>query len=128
MDRWLPIVQLWQAPWTWVGGGIIVAALLVNIFCDVQLYREGTTVIPFRQSTTLVTKGLYRWSRNPIYLSMVILLYGEAIALGSLSPWLVPTAFATLISQRFIRHEETMLADTFGEAYRDYCKKVRRWL
>ena len=102
--------------------------MLVNILCDLQLYRRGTTVFPFRQSTALVTTGFYRYSRNPIYLSMVVLLYGAAIALGSLSPWIVPTAFATLISQRFIRVEEAMLSETFGEQYREYCQRVRRWL
>ena len=128
LDRWLPLVQLWGRPWTYIGWGIILAALLANIVCDLQFLRRKTTVIPFRESTVLVTNGLYRYSRNPIYLSMVALLYGEAIALGSLSPWLVPTAFAAVVSQRVIRHEEAMLADKFGDEYRDYCQRVRRWL
>ena len=76
----------------------------------------------------LITGGLYRFSRNPIYLSMVVLLYGEAIVLGSLSPWLVPTAFAAAVSRLFIQCEEAMLTEKFGDPYRDYCRRVRRWL
>ena len=76
----------------------------------------------------LITDGLYRFSRNPIYVSLVALLYGEAIALGSLSPWLVPTHLRATISRQFIQREEAMLTEKFGEQYRDYCRRVRRWL
>lgn len=128
LDRWLPLAQLWQRPWTFLGGGIIVAALAVNLYLAIGFRRRDTTVFPFRESTALITDGLYRFSRNPIYLSMVVLLCGEAIALGSLSPWLVPMTFATLVSAQFIQHEEAMLTETFGDEYLDYCQRVRRWL
>lgn len=128
LDRWLPLARLWQQPWTFLGGGIIVAALAVNTFLAIGFRRRKTTVIPFRESTVLITDGLYRFSRNPIYLSMIVLLSGEAIALGSLFPWLAPTAFAAAVSRLFIQREEAMLTETFGDQYRDYCRRVRRWL
>ena len=106
----------------------MVVALTVNIYCAWQFHRRQTTVIPFRESTTLLTEGLYRYSRNPIYMSMVVLLIGLAIALGTLSPWLVPPAFAGLIDVKFIRREEVMLEEAFGAIYRRYCERVRRWL
>ena len=83
LDRWLPLARLWQQPWIILGAGIIAAALAVNIFLAIGFLRRKTTVIPFRESTVLITDGLYRFSRNPIYLSMIVLLYGEAIVLGS---------------------------------------------
>lgn len=84
--------------------------------------------MPFRESSTLMTDGLYRYTRNPIYVSMVVVLIGFAIAWGSLSPWLVPPLFVAILTRRVIRFEEAMLTETFGEAYLAYCSRVRRWL
>ena len=128
LDRWLPLVRLWGSPCGYVGTTVIVFGFLVNIYCGLQLRRHQTTVIPFRQSTTLLTEGLYRYTRNPIYTSMVLVLLGFAIAWGSLSPWFVPPLFAWIVAVRFIRSEEAMLLDTFGEEYRAYCRRVPRWL
>lgn len=128
LDRWLPLAQLWHRPWTYVGGAIVVVALVLNVLLAIGFRRRNTTIVPFRESTVLITKGLYCFSRNPIYLTMVVLLCGEAIALGSLSPWVVPPLFATAISWQFIQCEEAMLSDKFGDQYRDYCRRVRRWL
>jgi protein-S-isoprenylcysteine O-methyltransferase Ste14 len=128
LDHWMPLVQLWGRPWNWVGGGVIIAMLTLNTCCALEFRRRGTTVVPFRESSALITDGLYRSSRNPIYLSMVVLLCGLAVALGSLSPWLVPPLFMVIIARRFIRHEEAMLTETFGDEYRQYCRRVRRWL
>ncbi len=128
LDRWLPLMELWGRPWSYLGGAIILAALVLNVYLALGFRRRKTTIIPFRESTELITDGLYRFSRNPIYLSMVVLLCGEAIALGSLSPWLVPLAFAVAISRQFIAREEVMLTETFGDRYREYCREVRRWL
>ena len=128
LDRWLPLFHLWQRPWTYLGGATIIAALAVNVFLALGFKSKQTTIIPFQESTTLITGGLYRFSRNPIYLSMVVLLYGVAISLGSLSPWIVPTLFGASISWLFIQREEEMLTEKFGDQYRSYCQQVRRWL
>jgi protein-S-isoprenylcysteine O-methyltransferase Ste14 len=128
LDRWLPLVRLWRSPADYLGAAIIISGFLVNIFCALQFRRQQTTIIPFRESSALLTKGLYRYSRNPIYLSMVVVLVGFAFAWGSLSPWIVPPLFAWIITKRFIRYEEAMLLEGFGEQYRDYCRRVRRWL
>lgn len=128
LDRWLPVVQLWGRPWTWLGGGVMIAMLTLNSCCALEFRRRRTTVMPFRVSTALITDGFYRYSRNPIYLSMIVLLCGLAVALGSLSPWIVPPLFTVTVQRRFIRHEEAMLAEAFGEQYLQYCRRVRRWL
>ena len=59
---------------------------------------------------------------------MAILLSGVALALGSLSPWIMLPLFVWIITKRFIVKEEAMLTDTFDDEYLDYCKRVRRWL
>lgn len=128
LDRWLPIADLWNNAGREVGIATIVVALCVNIYCALEFRRRRTTIIPFHESTNLITNGLYRFSRNPIYLSMVGLLCGEVIFLGSLSPWIVPPFFMRTISKRFIEQEEAMLTEKFGDEYREYCRRVRRWL
>ena len=67
-------------------------------------------------------------SRNPIYLGLVLILAGIWIALGTLTPVAVIPLFIAWISFGFIRIEEWMMEETFGEAYRDYCRRVRRWI
>lgn len=128
LDRWLPIVDLWGNSARNIGYSTIVVSLAVNVYCALQFRRRKTTIIPFQESTELLTGGLYQYSRNPIYLCMVVLLVGLAMALGSLSPWVVPPLFLGVIGHRFIRHEEAMLTTTFGQAYHVYCQRVRRWL
>ena len=90
--------------------------------------RRGTTLHPFGEPTALVTDGPYRFSRNPLYLSLALLLLGAAVYLGSLTPFVVVPAFVWAINASFIRPEEAKLAAAFGDAYRDYCRRVRRWL
>ena len=90
--------------------------------------RAGTPVVPFERSTTLVTGGSYRFTRNPMYLGMVLLLSGVAALLGTLSPWLVIPIFTAVIQTNFIRGEERFLEELFGDSYRAYKTRVRRWI
>ena len=128
LDRLVPIAEFGSREGKIVGVVVLVLGLAVNLFCAWAFRRRETTIIPFHESTYLITGGLYRYSRNPIYLSMVVVLIGIAIALGSASPWVVPPLFMVIISKRFIQKEEVMLEETFGEEYLAYCDRVRRWL
>lgn len=109
---WLPLVA-----------GITIAARASRRFD-----ARGTTVRPFEESTVLVTEDLYRLTRNPMYVGMILLLLGVDTLLGSLSPYLLIPPFGWLLEHRFIRHEEAMLEARFGDDYRDYRARVRRWL
>ncbi len=93
------------------------------------LFRKNRTAIkPFKESSALVTQGPYRFTRNPMYLSMLISLTGAAVVLGSVTCLLVLPLFAWQIATRFIRVEEAMLTERFGEPYIAYQKRVRRWV
>jgi protein-S-isoprenylcysteine O-methyltransferase Ste14 len=63
-----------------------------------------------------------------MYLGMVLALVGTALLLNEAWPWLVPCAFVAVLYLRFIRHEEVLMARTFGDAYLEYRQRVRRWI
>jgi protein-S-isoprenylcysteine O-methyltransferase Ste14 len=124
----LPVARIIAAPWNLSGIVILIAGVAVNIMADNLFHKVGTTVRPFEESTTLVTAGLYRFSRNPMYLGFVFILIGAAIVCGSLTPFLVTILFAVLMDREFIAHEEKILARKFGSAWQEYEAKTRRWL
>jgi len=103
-------------------------AFLMMLPAVLQFFSHRTTVKPTKASSKLVTGGVYRISRNPMYLSMVFCLIAVAIAIGSITPWLTVPAFMWLIWWMFIRAEEEALTETFGDEYTAYCSRVRRWL
>ena len=90
--------------------------------------KAGTAVKPFDESTVLVTSGLFRYSRNPIYLGMLFILIGNGIYLGGLLPFFVIPMFFFIVQECFIKKEEPFLEEIFGEDYRNYKTKVRRWI
>lgn len=63
-----------------------------------------------------------------MYVGMVLILVGAAIAWGSVSSWIVPAGFALVLQWRFIAMEEKMLSQEFGAAYEEYRRRVRRWI
>jgi len=123
-----PIAQPIAAPYRYAGAVLIALAAALGSWALFLFRRARTGVVPFSEATTLVTAGPYRHTRNPMYVAMVGVLFGTAIWLGSLTPWLVVPAFVALINERFIVPEEAMLEGVFGEPYRRYRASVRRWL
>lgn len=106
--------------WT-AGGGLGVSALsLFN--------HRHTTHDPFGKPSTLATAGPYRISRNPMYVGVALILLGFALVRGTFATLAAPLLFIAVINFLFIPHEEQLLGDTFGEEYRSYANRVRRWL
>ena len=128
LHRWLPLLRLLHAPWTWLGVPLIALALLLALTALVGFRRAGTPVIPFERSTALVTGGPYRFTRNPMYLGLTLLLLGVAALQGSLGAFLPVPAFVLIIQKRFVEGEERFLTEIFGEQYLSYRRRVRRWL
>lgn len=123
-----PVALIVPSPWSLLG--IIPIALGVYIaFVAEKSFRDiKTTVTPFVESSALVTGGMYRFSRNPMYLGFVLVLLGIAILMRSLTPFVIIPVFMVLIQTLFIRIEERMLAAKFGTQYISYAKKTKRWL
>jgi protein-S-isoprenylcysteine O-methyltransferase Ste14 len=130
LDRHLPILAIWPAPWNRLGWCLMAAAVL-PVVAAMRLFRRAeTTVSPLdpRKTSRLVTGGIYRWSRNPMYLGLTLLLAGWAVALGSLSPLLVPPLFVLVLTRVQILPEERILRERFGDDYESYCRTVGRWI
>jgi protein-S-isoprenylcysteine O-methyltransferase Ste14 len=111
-----------------IGGLLIVAGLALMAAAIREFSRAGTPVPSNQPARTLVTTGLHRWSRNPIYVGM-FLIYG-GIAVAARSPWSVILTLPLAITIRYgvVAREEAYLERRFREAYRDYRSRVRRWL
>lgn len=124
----LPIKRIIYSPYTCLGLIFILAGLALNIW-SVRLLRKMNTAIDFHGTPNeLVTNGPFRISRNPIYLSGVILSLGIAILLGSLITFAFPIALFLILNRLYIPSEEVALETTFGSEYLEYKQKVRRWI
>ena len=123
-----PIGIILRPPATYLGVLLIAVGLGVVGWPAAAFGRVGTPIKPFEDSTHLVTGGMYRVSRNPMYLGMVVVLLGIAVLAGDISPFISIPIFVWLIQTNFIRHEEVLLEKTFGAEYREYKTGVRRWL
>ena len=117
-----------RSPWTFAGAVPVLVGLTLGLSA-VRLFKsEGTTIRPFQESRSLVVAGPFRISRNPMYLGMALLLIGLAIGFGTTTPWIAIPSFVFVIDRLIIPHEETALADKFGDDYARYRARVRRWL
>ncbi len=107
------------------GAGLAIDAVSVAAFV-----RAKTTVNPMapERSNALVISGLYRISRNPMYLGMAMILVGIALYLGAPLALLMALLFVFLIERWQIAPEERALEEKFGDQYRAYKKRVRRWI
>lgn len=110
------------------GGVIIVLGLALLVIAGGLFKQADTDLIPFKNVTALVTGGVYRFSRNPMYLGMALVILGCAITVGASTALLVVPLFMAIIELRFIRPEEEMLRGLFPEEFPAYCQRVRRWL
>jgi protein-S-isoprenylcysteine O-methyltransferase Ste14 len=92
-----------------------------------QMVLARTTVIPRRDPSSLVTTGLFAWSRNPIYLSDLIILMGAILWLDAILALPLLVGFVWLIETRFVRDEEARLTAAFGPEFDLWAARTRRW-
>jgi protein-S-isoprenylcysteine O-methyltransferase Ste14 len=106
----------------------VVCAISFAALAIREMSRANTAVDVRKPASTLVTSGVFKVSRNPIYLGMVLLCLGVAFLLNSLWVMLAAAPLAIALQKGVIEPEETYLEQTFGGAYRQYKANVRRWL
>lgn len=131
-DRWItPLDLVPGLRWStrqWIGGAAVLGGMAVVVDCARRFRRAGTNVQTSRPSTTIVETGLYRYSRNPIYLGLSLIHLGIAVADNN--AWLPILLVPVLLMLRFgvIAREEAYLERRFGAQYIAYKARVRRWL
>ncbi|MEM7292618.1 MAG: isoprenylcysteine carboxylmethyltransferase family protein [Pseudomonadota bacterium] len=124
-----PLYQ-WAIPTRNLGFLIVAVGFLLDVTAVVVFFRERTTVSPLQPEKTavLITNGPYRFSRNPMYAGMFIMLTGWSLSLQCVSSVIALPLFVLLINKMQIEPEERVLNDKFGETYERYCQQVRRWV
>jgi protein-S-isoprenylcysteine O-methyltransferase Ste14 len=107
---------------------LIIGGLLLDGAAAGYFRRLGTAVEPWKPSTVLATSGLYRFSRNPIYLGFAITYVGLAVAMDSVLVLLLLIPCLFVVDRFVIQREERYLSAKFGADYDAYRARVRRWL
>lgn len=104
-------------------------AFCIGLFAILHFFKSKTTIDPRvpAKASKLVTSGLYKFSRNPMYLALLVLLLAWGLWLGNAFNTLIAAGFVSYMNRFQIMPEEEALKQLFDKQYRDYCKKVRRW-
>lgn len=111
-----------------LGGAIVALALANDIWCAMVLARHKTTILPHRAASRLATDGPFQWSRNPIYVSHVAIVFGLGLLLKSPFTILLTPLLAFALAKLSIEPEERHLVRKFGDEYQAYMARTRRWL
>jgi len=112
----------------YLGAFFSIFGVLLCLWCKKLFSQAETEIKPFEESTAVIEKGPYRFSRNPIYLGMIAAVLGICLQMNDPLPLLAPVLFAVWIHFRFVLPEEKMMREVHGEMYQNYFARVRRWL
>ncbi len=114
----------------WLAAGFAVCGAVVALEGVLAFGRASTTVNPTQPGTAsvMVTTGIYRFSRNPMYVGFALVLVGWACFVANLVAMLLVLAFVVYLNRFQIEPEERVLSARFGDEYRTYLRAVRRWL
>jgi protein-S-isoprenylcysteine O-methyltransferase Ste14 len=130
----------WPVARLWTGERPALAAICALMIGAAGIALAGESLSRFirrrtwfhpvhpERATTLVMDGAYRWTRNPMYLGLLLVLTGWAVWLGSASPFAVLPWFVVVLDRLQIEPEERALLDRFGGEYAQYRDEVRRWI
>ena len=123
-----PLMKVIVSPYNYLGILLIVIGLWFNVWSSNFFKKVKTAIKPFEESSYLVTEGLFKYTRHPMYLGMLLALVGLFILLGSITPLLAIPIFIWVMTKKFVLIEEKALEEKFGEDYLKYKDKVRRWI
>jgi protein-S-isoprenylcysteine O-methyltransferase Ste14 len=123
-----PVRPILAPLWQYVGVGAMALGLALILYMAASFRKNETTIIPDGQPSKLIDTGLFAYSRNPIYVAMALLLTGSGLASGHIGSLIIVPIFILSVQIVWIRKEEKNLEAEFGQIYRNYKAKVRRWL
>ncbi len=129
VGAWLPFGAFEFFGQFWLMVALLIGAVLIAGIALIQFFLSRTTIDPIHplKSTTLVTTGIYQFSRNPMYLALLMILLAWGIWLGNAFNTLTAAGFVYYMNAFQIRPEEKHLRELFGTEYKQYCTMVRRW-
>lgn len=111
-----------------IGAVFILAGLYPILAINRAFKRHKTSIIPDAKPSALLDEGLFRFSRNPIYVGMALILTGSALLTGNIYGLGIVALFVFAVQALWIKKEEENLENAFGDLYLDYKSRVRRWL
>ncbi len=124
----VPVARIIPFPWSLLGLIPLGLGVAINLMADKAFHQNNTTVKPFQESSALVADGVFRVTRNPMYLGFVLIVLGIALLLGSVTSLLVPLALGIFLDRAYIVVEEEMLSERFAQRWPAYKARTRRWL
>ncbi|MBE0445518.1 methyltransferase family protein [Psychrobacter sp. FME5] len=130
VSKIVPALKFTLTGSTGLAVGLGVIGLSSGIMGVTQFRKAQTTPNPkeIDKATSLVTSGIYQYSRNPMYLGLTLVLLGWALYLSHFLAFILIPILMMYIARFQIQPEERMMTQKFGQAYQNYCAKVRRWL
>ncbi len=128
LDRVVHDPRVIDQSYRFIGVAIFIIGLALGVWAILVFRTMDTTHEPFGKPTALAVRGPYRFSRNPMYSSVALLLLGTAVYTGRALFFLVPLAFVLTVNASHIPREEKLLHEIFGSSFEDYKQRVRRWL
>ncbi len=129
-DRLWPATSYSDAAYVWPALLVVVAGAVVCLAGVLSFRQAGTTVDPTRpaRASALIERGIYAWTRNPMYLGFAFVILGVALLLSNWLGVLLAMAFVPYMNRWQIGPEERALGRAFGDSFTDYARRVRRWL
>ena len=128
LSQWLPGLHWLKSPWTYGGLVLLAAGIFLTVAPAMLFHRIRTNIKTFNDPEQLVQSGLFRVTRNPMYLGFTLSLLGLAISTGAVAALLPVLVFFLSADRWYIPFEEARMEAIFGDAYASYCQGVRRWL
>ena len=146
MPKWLDLPPLWliaimalmyldavyvapmpEWPMPWLGGAVMALGVALARWAAISFRAQKTTIVPHQTPSALITSSAFAYSRNPIYLTDVIVLVGWGLIWGAILPFVLVPIFIWILTSRFIKPEEALMHAAFGEEFATYAVQVGRW-
>lgn len=130
LKTYFPLYAINHGALDYFAAGLALSGFFIIIISVATFLRAKTTVNPIKPDTanTLVATGLFRYSRNPMYLGLLLVLLSFAAFLGDIVALIPALMFVVFITEFQIKPEERALREKFGTQYDEYSKRVRRWI
>ncbi len=129
LGKFIPVLPALAAtPLRLAGMPIVLIGLLIGFSGFSAILRANTTLNPHGTVTSVVTSGIYRFTRNPMYLGFMFMVIGFPLANGTLWGLILAPFFVLTMNRLVIEKEEAYLEKKFGDAYTSFKRRVRRWL